>query len=264
MNRMKIPTLIIPSLVSLYFLNGLLQGLNLFGKLSFPSALGKFLGVLPLFGHGFLLYLWIETSGGQNLDAWLMLSLTIWLMGLVVFFSFNEGLAKLNPIIFGLAGLTLFIYSQTHGLEVKATNAQKGVLFHILISFMATSVLFLSLGQSLILSLQTHLLRKNLTHPLLGMLPSLQQMENLLFYLVGFGFILLSISLVSGYFFVQGWFTPALLPKTLLATLAWVLFFVILFSRCSMGLRGSSAIHLTLLAGLLLFLSYFGTKFFLV
>ena len=81
--------------------------------------------------------------------------------------------------------------------------------------------------------------------------PPLQTMESLLFGFLWAGWTLLSLSLISGWLFVENLFAQHLVHKTLLACLAWVVFSVLLWGRNRLGWRGHKAIRWTL-AGLLM------------
>lgn len=245
-----------------YILASIIQCLNLFGKLSFPVALLRILSIIILLGHGWILYQSIEMAQGQNLDAILMLSMTLWLMGIIILFTFNDALVKLNTLVYLLNGAWLPISSHFHGVKVIASN-DTGFLFHILISFMAVSVLLLAVTHASLLSLQNRVLKRSANHAMLKVLPPLTHMENLLFVIIGVGFGFLTLSLLSGLRYYDQLLAPVMLPKFMLATLAWFMFLSILYARFKKGLRGQSAIHLTLVSGLLLFLSYFGTQFIL-
>ena len=85
-------------------------------------------------------------------------------------------------------------------------------------------------------------------------------MEKLLFQLIGAGFVLLSISLISGLLFVEDLFAQHLVHKTVLSIIAWFVFGILLAGRIWQGWRGQTAIRWTLGGFLALMLAYFGSK----
>lgn len=85
-------------------------------------------------------------------------------------------------------------------------------------------------------------------------------METLLFQLIGVGFGLLSVSLLSGLMFLENLFTQHLAHKTVLSILAWIVFAVLLWGRAYRGWRGQVAIRWTLGGFFSLMLAYFGSK----
>jgi len=94
-------------------------------------------------------------------------------------------------------------------------------------------------------------------------LPPLQTMETLLFKMLGVGFVLLTLTLLSGAIFSQLLFGHAFEFKhhTILAILGWMVFGTLLFKRVKHGLRGSQAVAWTIAGFVLIQLGYFGTKF---
>lgn len=91
-------------------------------------------------------------------------------------------------------------------------------------------------------------------------LPPLQTMESLLFGFLWGGWSLLSLSLLSGWLFVDNLFAQHLAHKTILSCFAWVVFAVLLWGRHQLGWRGHKAIRWTLAGFCLLMLAYFGSK----
>ena len=86
-------------------------------------------------------------------------------------------------------------------------------------------------------------------------------MENLLFQMIGLGFIILSISLLSGLFYLENILAQHLVHKTVLSVVAWIIFGILLFGRWRFGWRGRTAIRLTISGFIMLMLAYFGSKF---
>jgi len=238
------------------------QVLRNIGKLPTSFQLDKFFGVCCLILHSFLLYGWIELQQGQNLNPWLMLSLCTWLMGLIVFFSFNELLMKLSWWIYALAALALILYVNL-GLNPMVYHYRDvGTLLHIGGSLIAFSLLFLALGQAILVIIQNKLLKNAWNHPYLKALPPLATMERVWFWLILSCFTFLTISLITGLKVIHSIQQTSLLSKSLLALLAWVMCAVILVAHQFYGLRGYRACRMTVLASFLLFASYFGTKTF--
>jgi ABC-type uncharacterized transport system permease subunit len=85
-------------------------------------------------------------------------------------------------------------------------------------------------------------------------------MENLLFQLLGSGFALLTLSLGTGFIFLDNLFAQHLAHKTVLSILAWLVFAMVLAGRIRYGWRGQVAIRWTLGGFVSLMLAYFGSK----
>lgn len=133
---------------------------------------------------------------------------------------------------------------------------------HIVISLLAYCLLAIAAIQALLYSYQERQIKHRTNPAMLLALPPLQTMELLLFRLVGFGFAVLSLTLVSGAIFSQEIFGYAFVFKhhTILALLGWLVFAILLFMRVKQGLRGSVAVIWTISGFLLIQLGYFGTK----
>jgi ABC-type uncharacterized transport system permease subunit len=111
--------------------------------------------------------------------------------------------------------------------------------------------------------LQERALRRRQFAPLLRAFPPLTLLEALLFRLIGAGFALLTLALLSGAVFVENLFAQHLAHKTVLSLLAWAVFGALVFGRLRYGWRGRRAVRLTLTAMVLLALAFFGSKFVL-
>ena len=132
---------------------------------------------------------------------------------------------------------------------------------HIFTSLLAYSFLNIAAIQAIVLAIQDAGLRSRHTGGfLLRSLPSLQSMENLMFQLIGAGLLLLTISLVSGFAFLENMFAQHLAHKTILSLLAWLVFTVLLVGRYRYGWRGQIAFRWALSGFFFLVLAYFGSK----
>jgi ABC-type uncharacterized transport system permease subunit len=95
--------------------------------------------------------------------------------------------------------------------------------------------------------------------------PPLLTLERYLFRLIGAGFVLLTIAVVSGVFFSEELFgkPAAFTHKIVLTAAGWVVFAILLFGRWRYGWRGRTALKWILGGTLLLVLGYLGSKFVL-
>ena len=90
-------------------------------------------------------------------------------------------------------------------------------------------------------------------------------METVLFRVIWAGFILLTLTLVSGVVYSEELFgKPAQLThKTVFGVLSWIIFAALLAGRHVYGWRGRVAVRWTLAGFLTLVLAYLGSKFVL-
>ncbi len=211
--------------------------------------------------HSIVLAQIIPASDGIDLSIFstaALVSLMIVLLFLLA--AVNKPVDKLGIAVLPLAAMTLLLrlaYSdQVHIL----THLSWPMEMHILVSILAFSLLNIAALQALLLALQDWQLRRKHTNWFVRSLPPLQTMESLLFQMIGVGFILLSLSLATGFVFLEDLFAQHLVHKTVLSILSWLLFAVLLWGRWRYGWRGRTAIRWTLGGFAALVLAYFGSK----
>ena len=85
-------------------------------------------------------------------------------------------------------------------------------------------------------------------------------MEALLFEFVLVGEILLTLSIITGFIFLENIFAQHLAQKTFFSMLAWLVYAFLLIGKYKLGWRGNTAIRWTLAGFLFLMLAYFGSK----
>lgn len=81
-----------------------------------------------------------------------------------------------------------------------------------------------------------------------------------MFSLIGSGLLFLTLSLASGFVFLENMFAQHLAHKTVLALIAWLVFSTLLLGRIRFGWRGIVAIRWTLAGFATLLLAYLGSK----
>lgn len=134
---------------------------------------------------------------------------------------------------------------------------------HILLSMGAAALLFAAAVTALLLVFLDKRLRMRRLSDLPSVLPPLDALENVMFRLIGAGFVLLTLALLTGFIFVTNLFAQHLIHKTVLSLVAWVIFGTLLIGRLRYGWRGRSAVRWTLSGFGILVIAYFGTKFVL-
>jgi len=220
-----------------------------------------FVGGLAVSVHAVVLYQNIVVPSGLNLGIFTAASLMSWVIAFLLLVSLmREPVENLAVVLFPVAALTIGLDVFFHTELILSTDNPFGVTFHILVSIIAYSLLSISALQALFLAFQDYKLHHK--HPgwVIQRLPPLQVMESLLFKMIILGFILLTISLVSGIVFLDDIFGQHLVHKTILSIVAWVVFAVLLCGRWRSGWRGKKAILWTLSGFVVLMLAYFGSK----
>jgi ABC-type uncharacterized transport system permease subunit len=246
-----------------YLTGGFSIGLRLFGGPETrrpPRLAGIAVGLTGSALHGLILFQDIVSPAGLSLDFFNAFSLVAWSVVLVLLLSaLTKPVENLGILLLPLAAVAL-VLELKFGTPAADGRAAWGLSIHVLISLLAYSLLTLASVQAILLAIQDHHLHNRHPGGFVRALPPLQTMEALLFELIGIGFFLLSLSLVSGFVFLEDMFAQHLVHKTLLAILSWIVFAVLLWGRFRFGWRGRTAIRGTLIGFAFLMLAYFGSK----
>lgn len=258
------PPLLLISIAIIGYLTStalVIAGLTKTGKSAWPIRHPLILAWLAFFTHCIDTVDRLFTPTGLNLNIFIAASL----ISAIVVLLFL--LAALTHPIEKLAIAILPIAATMNGLEAIMPlnpqileNSAWQMDTHILTSIIAFSLFNIAAFQALLLALQNHHLRSHNPHRLVLSIPSLQTMESLLFQMLGVGMIFLSISLLTGFMFIEDLFAQHLAHKTVLSILAWIVFGVLLTGRLRYGWRGQTAIRGTLIGFVSLSLAYFGSK----
>jgi len=91
-------------------------------------------------------------------------------------------------------------------------------------------------------------------------LPSLEFLETESFRWLAIGFALLSIALLTGFFFLYDLRAQHLPHKVILSVISWAIFATLLVGRYWLGWRGKQAAKWVLSGFIILALAYFGSK----
>jgi len=258
---------LIPSLfaIALYLLASIL----LLMRLVNPAAAGSnrrisllMIGLAAVLIHGVMLYPAIITAAGLNLGFFHAASLIALLTAfLLVLAAFCEPVENLGIAVFPVAAASIgfmLLFPDQHIVGGESMIWQFDA--HILISLLAYSILGLAFLQALLFAVQDYHLRNRQPGGFIRSLPPLQTMESLLFQMIGTGFALLTLALVTGVLFLEDIFAQHLVHKTILSVSAWAIFATLLWGRWRYGWRSRTAIRWTIGGFVFLILAYFGSK----
>lgn len=214
--------------------------------------------------HGGLIGQQIFHGGTITIGSTEAISLFTWQSALLLWaFCWKEPLRTLGVVIYPLAGFCA-LWAAVYPTPISNIPlVDWKVRSHIVLSLLSAGVLTLAAVQACTLALQDQFLHLHKQGRTLSNLPPIQTMERMLFQLIGIGFFLLSLTLLTGLWFIQDWMAQHLAHKTILSITAWLLFGVLLWGRWRYGWRGRTAIRWTLSGYLLLILAYFGSKIIL-
>lgn len=220
---------------------------------------------LALLATGLHAFSWLEASDfGANLNFSLLhaMSLVMLITNLLVIITATlRPVEQLGIVTFPLTAIVLLMGEAFPEPLRPLHHSSPGMTVHVLSSLIAFSFLGIASVQGLLLLLQDACLRRRyLKAWILKSLPSLESMESLMFSLIGSGLLFLTISLASGFAYLENMFAQHLVHKTVLALIAWLVFGTLLLGRARFGWRGIVAIRWTLAGFATLLLAYLGSK----
>ena len=189
-------------------------------------------------------------------------SFVAWVVAAMLFVtSFTKPIHALGILVYPLSAITVIfslIFPDTQNKVISVSIAA-----HVFLSIGAYALLAIAVCQSVLLNIQEKRLHEHKINTFVKKLPALQTMEDFLYQTLKMGFILLTLSLISGYYYIDDFFTQKLTYKTILSVIAWIGFAGIVIGHKLFGWRGKLVTLATQIAFAVLVLSYFGTKFVL-
>jgi ABC-type uncharacterized transport system permease subunit len=239
-----------------------------------PSRQGALIsGVTALawLAHGAAMWLDTIAPGSVRVGFAIMLSAAMWISVTAYWFENRnfalDGLRRLvMPCAFGAALLPVLFPGSVMPLQNQTTAFG----WHIAVAVLAYSTLTIAAFHAVLMALQESRLHTRRAHGgwlsgALDQLPALLTMEKLLFRLIWIGFVLLSLTVLSGVVFSEQLFGRALRwdHKSVFALLSWLLFAALLAGRRWRGWRGKTALRFTLAGFATLALAYVGSRFVL-
>lgn len=223
--------------------------------------------------HGAGLWPDVLAPGALRLGFALMLSMAMWIsVGVYWLENRNLALDGLRMLVLPSAALAAILPAIFPGSVFSLQGKSPLFSWHIAIAILAYSTLTIAAFHAVLMALQESRLH---THSDAGKtrwfaaaidrLPPLLTMERLLFRMIGLGFALLTLTVVSGIVFSEQLFGKPWqwTHKTIFTILSWLLFGVLLAGRRWRGWRGKTALRFILTGFATLLLAYVGTRFVL-
>lgn len=228
---------------------------------------GKLLIVIvPLTLHGFLIYkaafVGAEFRFGFSLALSLMLLLAVFLYWLQSFLYSLEGVQSLT-----LAGAALSIPLAALFPPTHVLIHTESVLFkaHFVVAMFAYALFTIAALHALLMLVIDKRLHKGNISGFLSNVPPLLTMEAILFLIIWSGFILLTLTLISGIMFSEAFIGKpfSFSHKIVFGITSWCIYGSLLAGRHFQGWRGQTALRWTLIGFMALLLAYIGQRFVL-
>ncbi|SNS22476.1 ABC-type uncharacterized transport system, permease component [Noviherbaspirillum humi] len=223
--------------------------------------------------HGAALGADVIVPGAVRIGFAVVLSATLWVSVAAYWLeNRNFSLDGLRVLVLPCAALAVLLPAIFPGSVVPLSAKSSLFPWHIAIAILAYSSLTIAAFHAVLMALQESRLhgrqgagKDSWLDAAIDRLPALLTMEKLLFRLIGFGFFLLSLTVLSGIVFSEQLFG---IPfqwdhKTVFTLLSWALFGLLLAGRYLRGWRGKTALSFTLSGFATLLLAYVGSRFVL-
>ncbi len=177
-------------------------------------------------------------------------------------FMFKKPICHLSLVLFPLTSLAILSTLFFNLKEIQG-EINYNLVIHIVFSLLSYGFLGLAALQAILLKYQGYKLRNIKNSVVNDILPSIENMEKGMFELIVFGFILLTLSLVTGAPFVVLNQDYNILEKISFSLIAWIVYFYLIFQHFSSKVTGNKATNLALGGMVFLFIAYLGTKIIL-
>jgi ABC-type uncharacterized transport system permease subunit len=224
--------------------------------------------------HGAALSVLVIEPEALRLGFATMLSAALWL-SVAAYWLENRKLPVdgLRRLVLPFAAITTLLPLAFPGTLIPLAGKSQWFSWHIAVSTLAYGALTIAAFQAVLMAMQEsrlHSLASAVTQRswlsgALDRLPALLTMERLLFRMITIGFVLLTLTMLSGIFFSEQVFGKPFRfeHKTVFTLLSWLLFGALLTGRQWRGWRGKTALSFTLTGFATLLFAYVGSRFVL-
>lgn len=230
--------------------------------------------LVALLMHGVLLHTTIFPRDAMVFGFAFALSAMFWLGACIYWIeSFFFPLQGLGLLVLPLACAASLMPLAFGGVHVLSYAAAPLFKLHFIIANVAYGLFAIAALHAVLMlcaERRLHRLRGALEHGgggwfanWLDTLPPLLTLEKLLFRLISAGFVLLTLTLLSGALFSEQLLGRPLTfdHKTVFAVLSWLMFGALLTARSVSGWRGRAALRWVLASFVALLLAYVGSRF---
>jgi ABC-type uncharacterized transport system permease subunit len=221
--------------------------------------------------HGAALGLDVIAPGQLRVGFAIMLSSALW-VSVAAYWLENRNFALdgMRRLVMPFACVAALLPVVFPGSLMPLNGQSPAFGWHVAVAVLAYSTLTIAAFHAVLMALQEARLHTRAASggwlgSALDQLPALLTMEKLLFRVIWIGFVLLSLTVLSGLVFSEQLFgRPLRLEhKSVFALLSWLLFAALLAGRRYQGWRGKTALRFTLAGFATLALAYVGSRFVL-
>ncbi len=230
--------------------------------------------LVPFILHSYLLYANLFAAAELRFGFSQALSVTLWLTVLIYWLeSLIYDVKGMQALVLPLAAVCALLPAFFPGPETPSYTQTFVFRIHLLVAMLAYSLFTIAALHATLMTVLERRLHggkhaapagESLAGPWAS-LPPLMTLETLLFRILTLGFVLLSLTLASGFVFSEELFGQAarINHKTVFGVVSWIIFAALLVGRYGWGWRGRTALRWTLAGFAALLLAYVGSMFVL-
>ncbi len=211
--------------------------------------------------HAIVLGNVILANDGQNMSILVVASIVSWLIAAILTIAIPKfAIITLLPVVYGFTILAILGVWLIPSSFITHFETYPEVLIHICLALSAYSTLVIAAFYAIQLNVIDYRLKNKKLNLASSSLPPLLTVEKQLFQLILAGTLLLTLSLITGFFFLEDMLAQGKAHKTILSIIAWGLYSYLLWRHNQQGVRIKTAVYITIAGATLLTLAYFGSR----
>lgn len=220
------------------------------------------LGCMAVLGHSILLSKSVFFEVNVDFSLINVISIVAFIISFsVTLISIRFKANLILPVVYGFSALLIAVLAFIPENKHLVLDANKiSLVIHITLALMAYGILVIATMYAFQVNFINYKLKsKNISA--VNHLPPLMQVEGQLFAIMFAGTILLAVSQLVGFIFLEDFLSKGSVHKTVLSLIALIIYVTILWGHYRLGWRGHRALILSIIATSVLTLAYFGSRF---
>ena len=167
------------------------------------------------------------------------------------------------PLVFASSLSALAFPSELSTLDPALKSSW--LLIHTMFCFISYAGFLQTFGLGVMYILQERQLKRKNPNRIYYRLPSLQILDKVGYNMLRFGFVFLTLGIVTGFFWAKDAWEPhwSKDPKVVWSIITWLIYAAVLHARAISGWRGRKAAYISILGFVSLLFTFFGVRFLL-
>ncbi|EMD1718969.1 inner membrane protein YpjD [Providencia stuartii] len=223
--------------------------------------LALLLAVVALITHAITLKLLIfRGAEGQNLTLLNLGSAVSLLMCIIMTVVAYKGKAwYLTPIVYSFAIINLILSAVMPGEFITHLEGSIPLFIHIGLALLSYATLLIAALYAFQVALIDYQL-KNKTFKFRADMPPMMVIERKMFHITQVGVILLTLTLCTGFIYMDNIFDKENIHKSVLSVVAWFVYIILLWGHFHGGWRGKRVLFFHVAGAFILTMAFFGNR----